>query len=342
MSLKSEKRSEIKLELLRLIYNEEKTPAITASKNFGISKQTAYRYLSALIFENKVTYEVTNNQRIYSLVDHMADFSFDLSGLEEDIVWSKYIKPLLAGLKDNVLHACYYGFTEMLNNAIDHSESNTVTIAVRQNEFEVKFWIIDYGIGIFTKIQNALGLDSPRQSILELAKGKLTTAPSKHTGEGIFFTSRIFNIFRLYSKNLVFTSGRNAKIDILFDGNKRYAEGTMVNMEINKESDVITGDVFDSFSSPAEDYGFTKTYIPVHLIENEGAMLVSRSQAKRLVARFDKFKEIVLDFEGIEEVGQAFADELFRVFAQQHPDVELLPVKMNEKVKKMVMRALTN
>jgi len=68
--------------------------------------------------------------------------------------------------------------------------------------------------------------------------------------------------------------------------------------------------------------------------------LVSRSQAKRLIARFDSFKKVILDFKGVQEIGQAFADELFRVYANEHPDVELIPDNMTDQVQRMWLRAV--
>lgn len=49
-------------------------------------------------------------------------------------------------------------------------------------------------------------------------------------------------------------------------------------------------------------------------------LLDSRSQAKRLLARVDKFKKVIFDFDDVEPIGQAFADEVFCVFAKQHID----------------------
>ena len=68
--------------------------------------------------------------------------------------------------------------------------------------------------------------------------------------------------------------------------------------------------------------------------------MISRSQAKRLVARFDRFKTVTLDFEGIDEIGQAFADELFRVYRLAHPNVELEPIHMTRQVEQMWLRAV--
>ena len=38
------------------------------------------------------------------------------------------------------------------------------------------------------------------------------------------------------------------------------------------------------------------------------------------------------------EIGQAFADEVFRVFAQAHPAVLLAPINMTPEVTRMVRR----
>lgn len=68
---------------------------------------------------------------------------------------------------------------------------------------------------------------------------------------------------------------------------------------------------------------------------------MSRSQARRLVARFERFRHVVLDFAGVEEIGQAFADEVFRVFAAGHPSVELRPINAAPAVMAMVRRVTT-
>jgi hypothetical protein len=70
-----------------------------------------------------------------------------------------------------------------------------------------------------------------------------------------------------------------------------------------------------------------------------GVEFVSRSEAKRLVHGLDRFREVILDFEGVTMVGQGFADEVFRVWARAHPDVSLEPIRMKETVAFMVERA---
>jgi hypothetical protein len=82
--------------------------------------------------------------------------------------------------------------------------------------------------------------------------------------------------------------------------------------------------------------GFRKTHVPIKLGKYPGEQLVSRSQAKRILARFDEFSEVILDFEGIDTIGQAFADEIFRVFRNNHPKIELYALKANESVQMMI------
>jgi hypothetical protein len=71
-------------------------------------------------------------------------------------------------------------------------------------------------------------------------------------------------------------------------------------------------------------------------VRDEDRSFIARSQARRLLSRFEQFKEVSLDFEDVEFIGQGFADEVFRVFATAHPGVTLRPVNANEHVAKMI------
>ena len=48
------------------------------------------------------------------------------------------------------------------------------------------------------------------------------------------------------------------------------------------------------------------------------------------------FGTVELDFTGVQQLGHGFADELFRVFARERPQIELLPVGMAPQVAAMV------
>ncbi len=97
--------------------------------------------------------------------------------------------------------------------------------------------------------------------------------------------------------------------------------------------------MFDQYTS-GENYGFNKTVVPVKLAQYENDKLLSRSQAKRLLARIELFKSVIFDFRGVDSIGQAFADEIFRVFSLQHPQIQLQFINETVEIKQMIQRAL--
>lgn len=268
-------------------------------------------------------------------VKPLVNFSTQVSiqGLEEDKLWRQTVLSLMTNVPANVLQICHHGFTEMVNNAIDHSEGTKLKISVMRTHTLIEIQIGDNGVGIFNKIQKAFNLDDPLHAILELSKGKLTTDPARHSGEGIFFTSRIFDRFAIISGKLSFTHLESDKDWLLEDKDVVFA-GTLIQMRINLRSKRNIQQVFDTYTS--DDFSFTKTHVPVFLARYGDENLVSRSQAKRLLARFERFKEIVLDFDNVDSIGQAFADEIFRVFVIQNPAIHLIPINANKQIQKMI------
>ena len=67
---------------------------------------------------------------------------------------------------------------------------------------------------------------------------------------------------------------------------------------------------------------------------------ISRSQARRILSGLYKFKTVILDFKGVETVGQGFADEVFRVWKLNYPDISIIPNNANENINFMINRAL--
>jgi hypothetical protein len=319
---------------------QNKISTATAEK-FSVSRQAVLKHINSLVKEGMLEVEGKTKNRKYTLKPVLdKTFTFKLNELAEDAVWRTSITPLLDGIADNVNRICQYGFTEMLNNAIDHSEGKEVIINIQKTLKEIQIIIWDDGVGIFNKIQKELGLSDTLHAILELSKGKLTTDPKRHTGEGIFFSSRIFDKFSISSGKLYFAHFSNTDniegSDWLLEDKEEVIKGTAVRMKIRLDAKRTTKEVFDFYS---EDFDFTKTHVPVFLAQHGNENLISRSQAKRLLTRFDKFKEIILDFQDVEIIGQAFADEIFRVFQNEHPTINLYPINANPEVLGMIQRA---
>lgn len=322
---------------LALVAQNGRGVATRLSEEFGISRQAASGRIRRLIRGGLLVADGVTSNRVLRLAElDRTVAEFPIPGPSEDIVWRELCAPMLTDLPDNVKDVWHYGITEMVNNAIDHSGSPTVTVGMAKTGLYTTAWVTDAGDGIFLKIQRALGLYDPREAILELAKGKLTTDPSNHTGEGIFFSSKIFDAYDIRSGKLHFIHDVG-ELDVLAES-ERHGTGTMVLMRLDNDSPRTTKEIFDQFSDP-EEYTFDRTIVPVRLAIYEGEKLVSRSQAKRLTMRFERFRHVVLDFAGVNEIGQAFADEVFRVFQVAHPNTVMAPMNMSPAVSAMVSRA---
>ncbi|MDR3567623.1 MAG: STAS-like domain-containing protein [Syntrophobacteraceae bacterium] len=113
-------------------------------------------------------------------------------------------------------------------------------------------------------------------------------------------------------------------------------------MELHHNTNRTAVEVFEKYATEAGDYGFTKTHVPVNPALYEGETLLSRSQAKRLLSRVDRFSEVILDFKDVRSIGPAFADEIFRVFANAHPRIRLTGLNADSIVEKMIARAKGN
>lgn len=326
-----------------ILANVDKHPhdiAQVTANQFGITRQAVNKHLRHLVNEGLLVVRGGVRKRHYEpAVLSQQVFQLDLEGLEEDAVWRSKVAHFLSGLPDNVIDIWHYGFTEMLNNAIDHSQGNMVIIEMTKTAGKTTIAIADDGVGIFKKIQEAMDLEDERHAILELAKGKLTTDPERHTGEGIFFTSRMFDDFNIISGEVHFLHHHEFVEDWIVEKNKSNP-GTLVIMELNNYTKRTTKEVFEQFAPEEGDYGFTKTVVPVRLARYGTEKLVSRSQAKRLLARVDRFRTVILDFSGIDFIGRAFADEIFRIFRKNHPEVEIAAVNTNETIDRIISHAL--
>lgn len=221
----------------------------------------------------------------------------------------------------------------MINNVIDHSKATILTLRVRRTSDEVECVLVDNGVGIFRKLQTELGLEDPRHVALELAKGKLTTDPARHTGEGIFFSARMCDRFLLGSEGVVCGHVEGSPWYVDKDD---FPPGTTVLMAVKLDTQRTPESTFDALAPPERDFDFTRTEIPADLA---GTELVSRSQAKRVLARCEHSKEVTVDLSRVTSISPAFADEAFRVWPSQHPGVTVSHQGASAAVRSQIDRA---
>jgi hypothetical protein len=228
----------------------------------------------------------------------------------------------------------------MYNNVVDHSGSKTAAVTLSVGH-QVDITIVDEGIGVFRKILEAFSLSDYREAVLQLSKGKLTTDPRRHSGEGLFFTARAFDTFMLRSNGIAFgrVNNRNDEDWLLGEGSEE-EEGTGVVLSIESSSSRRLEDVFARFTDAPGNLSFSNTAVLVVLARHKDEFFVSRSQAKRVLLNLEKFKHVTLDFKDVESVGQGFVDEVFRVFKNAHPGIVIDYINANPSVEFMIKRGL--
>ncbi|MFH1711645.1 MAG: DUF4325 domain-containing protein [Patescibacteria group bacterium] len=309
-----------------------------------ITRPYASKLFGELVAEKKLARAGQSYRTVYSLPENTkalgntAIMKLQNKNLEEYAVLEK-IKlkaPFTLRLKDNVRSIFDYAFSEMLNNAIEHSKSKYIEIDVSKRDRQLVFTIRDFGIGVFRNVMNQRKLASELEAMQDLLKGKTTTAPKAHSGEGIFFTSKVADVFALDSFGYELTID-NLKKDIFFGKTDKSTRGTNVVFSLALNSSKHLMDIFGKFQSEDGNFGFDKTEIQVKLYIS-GTVHISRSQARRVLAGLEKFKTIIFDFDKVPMIGQAFADEIFRVFQNKYPKITITPINMNDAVEFMVKR----
>jgi anti-sigma regulatory factor (Ser/Thr protein kinase) len=326
--------------------------ASAATEQTGLTRVAVSRRIKKLADAGYLQRHGAGTRQTYSLGDKR--FWLRVESLEhivrrggEMVVWEQHLAALLADLQANVKNLAYTAFTEMLNNALDHSNGQQVVMGVHVQGGQLQMLVGDDGEGIFRKIAKAADLFDPRLAILELAKGKYTTAPMGHSGMGIFVSSRMMDGFAIESCGLRFDPHEASAPLPVFGWMDAHAQlkpapaQTVVRMAIALDSTRTGNDVYFKYfessnvgdAEPGE--AFHTTEIPVRLAQLSSE-LVSRSQAKWVMNRATQFKTVILDFEGVVHVGQAFVDEVFRVFATAHPHIRLKTMGMSPEVAKLV------
>ena len=301
----------------------------------GVQRNTAVRRLRQLINLQWLTRTGSGRDARYApgalrqIVRHYA-----LDGLGEDLPWSRDFAPYFT-LPPNVLRLTQHAFCELLNNAIDHSDGTGATISLRQTPSHVQLLVSDDGCGVFDKICHTFALEDPQIAMLELSKGKLTTQPERHTGHGLYFTSRLADVFDLHANEHAFQH-RSWEGTGWRSGSPMNRQGTSVYVSIALDTPRTLESVMNRHSLDGAGVHFERTAVPLQLAVTSQAGLESRAQARLVAARLTRFRLAELDFSGIPHIGHSFADELFRVLPRHQPALNLSPINMNRAVAAMV------
>ena len=265
---------------------------------------------------------------------------YALAGLQEDAPWRQDFAPCFA-LPPALQAMAQHAFTELVNNAIDHSGGSSVTVSMRQTPLQLQLLVSDDGVGLFRRVAEHFDVAEPALAMLELAKGKLTSDPDRHCGHGLFFTTQLADVFDLHANAAAFQRRG-------WDGGRWHPQraatptGTSIYLAMSLDTPRTLEQVLRAHSASGQGYGFERTRVPLALLGQPGPQggltrqLASRAEARRALARLDRFAIAEIDFTGVEQLGHGFADEMFRVQPKLHPRLQLQPVGMSGAVAAMV------
>ena len=328
--------------ILNNLTEHQKDIVKTVIRKFGLSRQAVLRHMYVLIQGGRVTAHGKTKDRYYELnpiVNRTVTITITPK-LEEDKIGRKYLFPHLSDFSSNLREICEYGFMEIVNNVISHSEGDQCTLKLNITAKNVHMYVHDNGVGIFRKIKEHFDLENQHHAILELSKGRLTTNPKTHIGDGIFSIIHLFDKVQINSGGLCWKYDISKGHQVVESGSDQ--GGTSVSINIATSSKNRLQNVFNKYSTEIKTSLFDRTEVPVILGKFDSENFMSRSQARRLSRNLEKFHEVCIDFKGIKLIGDSFADEIFRVFQNQHPDLKIDCINTNVQIENLVSGVKNN
>lgn len=335
------------LEILKVARIKKKLKSSDVATLFGVSRQYATVLINDLIAKGRLIKVGSTNKSYYILpesVNEKGAFPVKISKrikndkLQEHEIYADIQEqyPSIGLFPENIKSILNYSFSEMVNNAIEHSQSKYIEVEVSVQNRKLNFVVNDFGIGVFRNVMREKKLKTEVEAMQDLLKGKTTTMPKSHSGQGIFFTSKAGDVFTLesYGYMLIINNKTREVSAKVLPALKR---GTKVRFTVDTGSTRHLSTIFRKFSV-GTDFAFNKTEINVKLYTSGDGVHISRSQARRILDGLDKFDSIILDFDKVPMVGQAFADEIFRVFKEKHPHIEIQSIHMDDAVRFMIER----
>lgn len=320
-------------------------PTSALQKQFSVSREAIRKHLKALIESHHLREEGYGKGRRYypgqNFIWKETSQSIDLSYKElkkagEAEIFQKKILPFLQTnrFSESNIKRVAYAATEILNNVIDHSQSHHVAISLKLNQSEFTLVVSDDGLGVFETLQTYFSLDDYYEAAGELAKGKRTTDPARHAGEGLFFSARIADAFSVEANGIKYSYVEEN--DDWAIGPSEQTQGSKLTLKFDTNSTKTTKEVFEKYT---EDFDFQQKsprLVSPYIIKLPKGAFPSRSEAKKILAGAEQFSSIVVDFKDVESIGQGFADEMFRVFQNSHPQITIETRNANSFVERMI------
>lgn len=329
--------NQIKKFILDNISNHQKDIIYTAVQRFGVSRQAVLKHMHSLINDKQVIAHGKTRDRFYELrpqVNYQKTILIDNSFSSKGII-NKYVLPHLNQISDNIADIIQFSLGALFQNIRDHSNSTKIFFKLYFNHECLHAIVSDNGYGLFGNIMYQNNLSCIQNAAIELVKGGVTTDEEHHSGDDLNAVMNLFDSFRIESngmflefdiENLSYSSGESAQ-----------KQGTRMHFKIDPKSERTCQKVFKKIFDPEN----KSLLIPINILSlNNNDQISSRYQAKSLLDNIDNIKSIYFDFNHVELIGPAFADELIRIIKNKDSSIKIHWIKSNETVDILMSHAL--
>ncbi len=335
MSLSATKREQVSNYIQELVGRGETCIPLKIQETFGLSRTTTQRYLRKLLEDGVIR----KDEKGYRLKEKVFVLRQSLKGAipGEDSLFQKFVAKI-QHFPDQAKSNFSFIFLEIMNNALEHSSASAVMATLWVSPIELRCVIYDDGVGIFQQIKNFFREKLNEEITLEDAKlqlvsGGFTSDRENHGGEGIYNSSLLADTFFIRSGNLIFARDYE-KVESFSAETKTKKKGTIVFFAVHRD----TQKTLRNSDHANPDDGFYRVTLPLRLMTLTGTALIARSQARRFTFNFIGKKEVILDFEGITDLGQPFAHEIFKVYRNGHPEVQLIAKNTTKEMDALIAR----
>lgn len=328
--------NQIKQFILENISSHQRDIIKAAIHKFGISRQAILKHMNALINENRVIAHGKTRDRFYEIMPQV-NYSKSIEITDEvspSQILKNQILPNFSTLNKNIYEICEFSIMAILANTFEHSKATRLNYKLFITPTETHIFMSDNGLGIFSKIQDKLELGSTQIAVIEVAKGHVTTDPKNHAGEELMTVIRLFDHVTIEASGLClsyFSDSKNWSVT-----SSQQTNGTRFHLEIKTNSRRTCQETFHQIFNQEN----KSVRIPVNLIRAKNELVNSRSQAKKLLLNIREMEEIKFDFNNIELIGPAFADELIRTTKHKNDSADIKWVNSNETVDLLMSRAV--
>ena len=328
---------QIKKFILDNLSHHEKDIIQAAINHFGISRQAIHKHMNNLIRAKKVIAHGNTKGRYYQLMPTVNySKTIDINDKPPQEILKDFVSIHLKSLSGNIQEIIEFSIGALLNNIFDHANALKIYLKIFITHEQTHFIIADNGIGIFDHIRSGLNLKSTELAALELAKGDLTTDSNRYSG------GELNTIIHLFDLVTIDSSGQSLKYSNYDDDwqidYSVQQKGTRIHLQIESSSKRTCATIFDRILKRED----KKIRIPLNLLDiSEYKIVNSRSQAKSALRNIQKFNKIEFDFNKIDLIGPAFADELVKNVKSRNKAASIEWINCNETVDLLMKRAVS-